>query len=161
MKDQLLHLRAFIRKNLVANFVFNFFVFLGMKILLTILLKEPLEDLKPMLLETSLFALIMTPILRYLNTLDQGQDPIELGDHVRHFKVGQRATIKAYLESKGYQSDYNQGAVSYFKSKDENVLSSKQTFIHESDYWIALVADPIVLRDVPDTIHQIYPKNRS
>ena len=124
-------------------------------------MKEPPEDLRPMLLETILFTLIMTPILRYLNTLDQGQDPIELGDHVRHFKVGQRATIKAYLESKGYQSDYNQGAVSYFKSTDENALSSKQTFIHESDYWIALVADPIVLRDVPDTIHQIYPKNRS
>lgn len=149
-------LRNYIKKHIWAHFAFNFIVFFTIQYLLDRVFEKDFEALTELLLETAIWTFVMTPIFIYLNKIENGHDPYAMVDHVRHYKTGQRPQLKKYLETKGYKVDLNEGSISYFSSDKDNPISRKQTFIHETDHWIALVAKPEILEDVPSTIVSIY-----
>jgi|GEM_PF-5382222 len=148
--------RAFIRKHFWADFIFNLILFFFLKLALNVILDGDQKDLIPVIIETILFAFIMTPIFRILRKKGDTEDAYAQIDHIRHYQIGQRPEIKSYLESKGYRVEYNKGTTSYFSSKDDNLFSSIQTFMHETDHYIALVAPEKILQEVPDSIVSIY-----
>jgi len=159
MKSKLNRLKAFLRNNIWAHFIFNFIFFLIFTYFLRNVIGTSTRSLNVIAREAFFFSLFMTPFLRYLGKEENGFDPYEKVDNVRHYKMGQRPQLKTYLESKGYKSDYNNGSISYFKNDNKSILSNQQTFLHESDHWIALVAAPPILAEVPSYIESIYPKS--
>lgn len=156
MKSFLNKFKAFLRNHIWADFLLTFIVFFLLDYFLRTSGRE--KPISQVLLYAGLNSLILTPIFRYFRKEKNGFDPYDTVDNVRHYQVGQRAQIKTYLESKGFMVDYNNGAISYFKTDEGSVFSNQQTFIHETDHWIALVAAPEILEDVPSSINSIYPK---
>ena len=157
MKANFLKFRTFIKKHIWADFLLVFIIYFTFQLLSRQWTNND-KSLNELLLSSVGFSLLFTPIHRLIGPDEEEHSLYDLVDHVRYYQIGQRAPIKAFLETQEYSTDYNEGAVSYFKSEHDSIFSSTKTFIHETDHWIALVAPPNILDKVPDTITSIYPK---
>ena len=155
MKSFYNHFKALLRNHIWADFLFTFIIFFLVDYFFRFSGKE--KPIHQVLLYAGLSSLVLTPVFRYFRKEENGFDPYETVDNVRHFQIGQRPQIKSYLESKGYSVDYNKGSISYFKTDQGSLLTSQETFIHETDHWIALVASHKILEQVPTSIKSIYP----
>lgn len=156
MKAKFHQFKAFITKHIWADFLFIFVL----HFLISLLSKKITGNdklLEDMLFMSAGFSLVMTPIFRIMRPTEKEHNLYDMVDHVRHYQIGQRPELKAFLETQGYAIDHNDGAVSYFKSEQDNIFSTRKTFLHETDHWIALVASPEILDRVPDSIISIYP----
>jgi len=152
--------KAFIRKHIWADFLFVFIIYFTLQLLSRQWTNSD-KSFNELLLHSIGFSLLLIPIVRWTRPDEKEHSLYDLIDHVRYYQIGQKAPIKAFLESQEYSTDYNEGSVSYFKSERDSIFSSTKTFIHETDHWIALVAPPHILDKVPNTITSIYPKMKS
>lgn len=149
--------KSYLRKHIWADFLFVFIVYFTIHIIADAMGWGVGKSTKGLILNSLGFTLIMLPFNRLMRTTEEGLGLYELVDNVRHYQIGQRPLLKTYLESQGYEVDYNEGSVTYFMSDDDKILSTSKTFLHETEYWIALVAEPKILDQVPSTISSVYP----
>lgn len=154
MKSYYNKFKTYLRNHIWADFLLTFIIFFLIDYFLRISGKE--KNLNQVLLYAGLSSLILTPIFRYFRKEENGFNPYDTVDNVKYFQIGQRPKIKSYLESKGYSADHNNGSISYFKTDQGSLISIQETFIHETDHWIALVASKKILEDVPSSIKSIY-----
>ncbi len=159
MKARIRKFKTFIEQNIWADFLFVFTVYITIQ-LVSNYMKSDAKPIGELLLPSLFFTVIFVPIIRMLRPNEEGLGLYIMVDHVRHYQVGQRPQLKSFLESKGYLTDYNKGSISYFKSKKDSVFTTQKTFIHETEHWVALVAPPEVLNQVPASIISIYPQKR-
>lgn len=158
MNDKFRKFKAFIRNHIWADFLFTFILFLLINIIQDLFSKNTDVQLQEILIESFWFSIILTPIFRLLRPMEDGIDLYEFVDHVRYYKIGQQGEIIKFLESKGYKVDYIEGNVTYFISDQDTILKTSKTFVHKTDHWISLVANPSTLDEVPSKIKSIYPK---
>jgi len=158
MKAQLLKLKSYLRKNIWAEMLLIFMVYFVLHFIGDQLGDKNLS-LTEQLVKSAFFSLFMVPVFRALRTDDE-MNIYDQVDHMRHYQVGQKSELVTYLESKGYQMDYIKKSVAYFESDSDRILSTDKTFIHETDHWIALVAQPEILDGVPKSITSIYPSQQ-
>ena len=158
MKAKFKRFKAFIRKHIWADFLFVFITYSIIQIIGDQVFGNADRQIKELLFKSIWFTFFLTPLFRLLRHDNEGLGIYDLVDHVRHYQVGQSPKIKSYMQSKGYTVDYTKGGVIYYTSSDESIFSTKKTFIHETDHWIALVASPDILDQVPIDIISIYPR---
>ena len=159
MKAKFRKFSRYYRKHIWVEYLSIFSIHVLISIIINSMRSDSTE-ISDLLFSSVWFAVIFTPIIRFNRPTQEGLGLYDRVDHVRHYQVGQRPQLKAFLETQGYTIDHNDGAVSYFKSEQDNIFSTRKTFLHETAHWIALVAPPEILDQVPDTIISIYPKKQ-
>lgn len=146
------------RKHIWANFLFVFIIYFIIQIIKDQVFGDSAKQIKDLLIDSIGFTLTLAPIFLLMGHDDEGLGIYDLVDHVRHYQVGQSPKLKSYMKSKGYTVDYTKGGVIYYTSSDESIFSTKKTFLHETEHWVALVAKPDILDQVPVDIISIYPR---
>ena len=160
MKAIFYKFKAFIQKHIWADFLFVFILYFTIQAVSNQMRSDG-KSINDLLFTSACFSIIGTPIFRLLRPNEEGLGLYVMVDNVRHYQVGQRELLKSYLESKGYTIFNKEGSVLYFNSKNEGLFSNQKTFIHETNHWIALVAPPKILEEVPSTISSICPQKAS